>query len=334
GEGYGLFLTKDSAVLSLQHAENRKLAGAVLRMDLVGSKGAQAVAGTDLLPGSSSYFIGNDPSKWHSHIPQFAQVKYSAIYPGIDLVYYGKQGQLEYDFRVAPSSDPSQVKLHFSGADNLIQADNGDIILATKDGDVRLHAPEIYQQSGATREPVSGHYALLGGNDLRFVVGAYDHGRELVIDPVLTYSTYLGGSGNEACTAILGTSTPVPGCPSIAVDAISNVYIASISNSADFPNPTAPPALTGTANIAISKINIAATGATQLVNSIFLGGNGTDIPAGIAVDSGFRVIVAGTTSSTNFPVINAYQSAPASVGNHVFVTKIDLGANSPLYSTY
>ena len=334
GEGYGLFLTKDSAVLSLQHAENRKLAGAVLRMDLVGSKGAQAVAGTDLLPGSSSYFIGNDPSKWHSHIPQFAQVKYSAIYPGIDLVYYGKQGQLEYDFRVAPGSDPSQVKLHFSGAENLIQADNGDIILSTKDGDVRLHAPEIYQQSGATREPVSGHYALLGGNDLRFVVGAYDHDRELVIDPVLTYSTYLGGSGNEACTAILGTSTPVPGCPSIAVDAISNVYIASISNSADFPNPTAPPALTGTANIAISKINIAATGATQLVNSIFLGGNGTDIPAGIAVDSGFRVIVAGTTSSTNFPVINAYQSAPASVGNHVFVTKIDLGANSPLYSTY
>jgi hypothetical protein len=334
GAGYGLFLTKDAAVLSLQHASNGKLDGAVLRMDLVGSKGASAIAGTDLLPGSSSYFIGNDPSKWHSHIPQFAQVRYSAVYPGIDLIYYGKQGQLEYDFRVAPGSDPSQVKLHFSGAENLTRTENGDIVLATKDGDVRLHAPEIYQQRGAMRQSVGGHYILLGQNELEFVVGAYDHSRELVIDPVLSYSTYLGGSGNESCTAILGTTTPVPQCPAIAVDAISNVYIASISNSANFPNPTAPPTLNGTANIAISKINIAATGAAQLVNSIFLGGNGTDVPAGIAVDSGFHVIVAGTTSSTNFPVIQAYQSVPASPGNHVFVTKIDLGANSPLYSTY
>ncbi len=334
GAGYGLFLTQDSAVLSLQHASAGKLDGAVLRMDLAGSNGARAIAGMDLLPGSSSYFIGNDPSKWHSHIPQFAQVRYSAVYPGIDLIYYGRQGQLEYDFRVAPGSNPSQVKLHFSGAENLTQASNGDMVLATKSGDVRLHVPEIYQQAGTRHQSVDGHYVLLGQNDLEFAVGAYDHSRELVIDPVLTYSTYLGGSGNEACTAILGTATPVPGCPSIAVDAISNVYIASISNSADFPNPTAPPTLNGTANVAISKINIAATGATQLVNSIFLGGNGTDIPAGIAVDSSFRVIVAGTTSSTNFPVINAYQSAPASAGNHVFVTKIDLAANSPLYSTY
>ena len=334
GDGYGLFLTANSAVLSLRQASNGKSRGAVLGMDLVGTKGARAIAGVDLLPGSSSYFIGNDPSKWHTHIPQFAQVRYSAVYPGIDLIYYGRQGQLEYDFRVTPGSDPSQVKLHFSGAENLARAANGDIVLSTPDGNVRLHAPEIYQQSGTTRQSIAGHYVLLGQNDVKFVVGAYDHSRELVIDPVLTYSTYLGGSGNEACSAILGSATPVSGCPAIAVDAISNVYIASISNSTDFPNPTAPPALIGTANVAISKINIAATGATQLVNSIFLGGNGTDIPAGIAVDSGFHVIVAGTTSSTNFPVIQAYQSTPASPGNHVFVTKIDLAANSPLYSTY
>ena len=185
GAGYGLFLTQDSAVLSLQHA-SAELDGAVLRMDLAGSNGARAIAGMDLLPGSSSYFIGNDPSKWHSHIPQFAQVRYSAVYPGIDLIYYGRQGQLEYDFRVAPGSNPSQVKLHFSGAENLTQASNGDIVLATKGGDVRLHAPEIYQQSGATRHPVAGHYVLLGQNDLEFAVGAYDHSRELVIDPVLT----------------------------------------------------------------------------------------------------------------------------------------------------
>lgn len=338
GSGYGLFLTQDAAVLSLRKpvshsGENSAAQQAVLRMELQGSSQA-VVTGSDRLPGTSSYFIGNDPNRWHRNIPQFGEVSYADVYPGVDLVYYGKQGQLEYDFRVAPNADASQVKLHFDGADHLQLASNGDLLLGTSGGDVRLQVPQVYQQSGAERSKVEGRYVLLSGNNVGFALGNYDRSRELVIDPVLTYSTYLGGTGNEACSQLSSSGNPVSQCPGIAVDSISNVYIAGVSTSADFPNPTAPPTLTGTANVFIAKLNITATGAAQLVNSIFLGGNKTDIPSGIVVDSGFRVIVTGTTSSTNFPVINEYPVTPTPTSNHIFVTKLDLTANTLLYSTY
>jgi hypothetical protein len=333
GQGYGLFLTRDAAVLSLQRFSPARTQQTVLRMELVGSSQI-APAGLDLQPGTSSYFIGNDRSKWRSNIPQFARVRYQNVYPGVDLIYYGKQGLLEYDFRVAPHADANRVKLHFSGMDHLVLGANGDLLLNTGTGNIRLQAPQIYQMVGAKQVPVSGRYILTAGNEVEFALGAYDHNRELVIDPVLTYSTYLGGTGNEACSLVSTTGAPVSGCPAIVTDSISNVYIAGVSSSSDFPNPTTSPALTGTANVFVAKINISGTGSAQLANSIFLGGDGTDFPAGIAVDAGFHVIVAGTTSSTNFPVINAYQSQPASTGQHVFVTKFDLTAGTPLYSTY
>jgi hypothetical protein len=334
GNGYGLFLTQNAAVLSLQQMSAGKQQKAVLNMQLVGAKSDSAITGADRLPGTSSYFIGNDPSQWHKNIPQFGRVQYQSVYPGIDLVYYGNQGKLEYDFRVAAHSNPDQLKLHFTGVENLKVAENGDLIAATNAGDVRLQAPQVYQQFGNTRREVSSRYILSADNNVQFALGNYDRSRELVIDPILTYSTYLGGTGSESCSAILGTTNAISGCPAITVDPISNVYIAGISNSADFPNPTTAPTKTGTANVFIAKISISATGAAQLINSVFIGGNGTDFPAGIAIDNGFRVVVAGTTSSTNFPVINQYQSAPASTGNHVFVTKIDLAANTLFYSTY
>ena len=333
GNGYGLFLTKNAAVLTLQQLVAGKQQHGVLNMELAGSNGENAITGTDRLPGTSSYFIGNDPTQWHRNIPQFARVRYESVYPGIDLIYYGNQGQLEYDFRVAAHADPNQVKLHFTGAQSLKLAENGDLLLATNGGNVRLQAPKVYQQFGATQRAVEGRYVLQADNNVQFAFGAYDHSRELVIDPILTYSTYLGGTGGESCSAILGTTNAISGCPAIAVDSISNVYIAGISNSADFPNPTTAPAKTGTANVFIAKVNITATGAAQLINSIFLGGSGTDFPAGIAVDSGFHVIVAGTTNSSDFPVINEYRPPTTSSGNHVFVSKIDLTGDSLLYST-
>ncbi|HEY1463463.1 MAG TPA: SBBP repeat-containing protein, partial [Terriglobales bacterium] len=334
GNDYGLFLTRNAAVLSLQQTTAEKLQRAVLNMQLVGANADSAIAGTDRLPGTSSYFIGNDPSMWHKNIPQYARVRYASVYPGVDLVYYGNQGKLEYDFHIAAQVDPSELKLHFAGSDNLKLVVNGDLVIATKAGDVHLHAPQVYQQFGMTRREVSSRYVLSADNNVQFSLGTYDHSRELVIDPILTYSTYLGGTGSESCSAILGTANAISGCPAITTDAISNVYIAGISNSADFPNPTAAPTKTGTANVFIAKINTNGTGAAQLINSVFLGGNGTDFPAGIVIDSGFHVIVAGTTSSTNFPVIKAYQGAPASAGNHVFVTELDLTSDTLDYSTY
>jgi hypothetical protein len=334
GQGYGLFLTQKAAVLTLQQASRGKSQQAVLSMSLDGSNNPGAVEGTDRLPGTSNYFIGNDPKQWYTRVPQFARVNYAGVYPGIDLAYYGNQGQLEYDFFVAPHADAAQIKLHFGGADHIQLASDGTLVLNANGSQLRLQAPRIYQTFGARRIPVAGHYAMLAGNSVGIALANYDHSRELVIDPILTYSTFLGGTGSEACSAISGSGTPISNCPGITVDSISNVYIAGTTTSADFPNPTAPPALTGTANVFIAKLNINASGAAQLVTSIFLGGNGTDLPAGIAIDSGFNVIVTGTTSSTNFPVINAYQSAPASAGSHVFVSKFDLTADTLRYSTY
>src|SRR5258708_17441014 len=293
-------------------------------MRLDGANSSARVSGASLLPGKSSYFIGNDPSKWHRDIPQFARVQYESVYRGIDLVYYGNQGQLEYDFRVAPAADPAQIALRFSGASARIDSGkSGDLILATANGDVHFQAPHIYQQDGNNQQTIAGAFRQLADNKIGFAIGAYDHSRELVIDPVLSYSTYLGGSGTEALV-------------SIAVDSSGNIYVAGTTDSADFP-VTDSSAKTGLKNIFISKINPTQTPASaQLVFSHYLGGNGTDLAAGISVDSNFNIYVAGTTTSTNFPTTsNAFQTTAAVAGTHGFLSVLK---NSPgyalTYSTY
>ncbi len=334
GAGYGLFLTADEAVLQLQPSavstqhsavSSQRGPGAVIRMHLDGANSSARVSGASPLPGKSSYFIGNDPSKWRRDIPQFARVQYEAVYPGVNLVYYGDRGQLEYDFRVAPAADPSQIALSFKGASARI--DSGDLLLATDQGDVRFHAPRVYQQDGKIQRPVAGSFRQLADNKIGFAIGDYDHSRELVIDPVLSYSTYLGGSKTEAQVKI-------------AVDSgAQDIYVAGATNSPDFPvtdgsslNP-AP----GAQNIFISKINPTLAGTAQLVYSIYLGGSGTDSLSGIAVDAAFSIYVAGSTTSSDFPTTpNAFQQKPQT-GSHGFLTKISLGLNAtyaPAYSTY
>ncbi len=158
GAGYGLFLTADEAVLELQQpVPSPRTATAIpapkpnswIRMKLAGANASARVSGTSPLPGKSNYFIGDDRSQWRSGIPQFARVQYQAVYPGVDLVYYGNQGQLEYDFRVAPGADPNQIALNFTGASAHIMpansADAGDLVLSTANGDIRFHAPHVYQ---------------------------------------------------------------------------------------------------------------------------------------------------------------------------------------------
>ena len=179
-------------------------------MRLEGANSSARVSGASPLPGKSNYFIGNDPSKWRQDIPQFGRVEYQAVYPGVDLVYYGNQGQLEYDFRVAPGADPNQIALSFQGAsahiisisrDSEDSGDSGDLILSTAQGDVRFHAPSSISRHARFRKSVrqrqktiTGSFRQLADNKIGFTIGDYDHSRELVIDPVLSYSTYLGGS--------------------------------------------------------------------------------------------------------------------------------------------
>jgi hypothetical protein len=326
GGGYGLFLTADEAVLELRSSAlspRRAFAAtsSVIRMRLEGANSSARVSGASPLPGKSNYFIGNDPSRWHRAIPQFARVEYEAIYPGVTLVYYGHQGQLEYDFRVAPAASPNQIALHFDGAS--AHLDSGDLILSTNDGDLRFHAPHIYQQDGNNQKAIAGNFRQIAQNKIGFAVGPYDHSRELVIDPALSYSTFLGGSGSEVS-------------PRIAVDAGLNMYLAGSTTSADFPGtaPSSKPEPGSQQTVFIAKID---SSGSALDFAIYLGGTtGTDTATGVAVDSGLNVYVAGFTTASDFPTTpSAFQTAAAQAGTHGFVAKLDAaGDKPPLYSTY
>ena len=328
GRGYSLFLTADEAVLNLQRSSQVKAGHAaspspssnsVIHMRLDGANSAARVSGAELLPGKSNYFIGNDPSKWHRGIPQYARVNYESVYPGIDLMYYGNQGQLEYDFRVTRGADPNQIALTFEGARTHLAG--GDLVLSTSQGDVHFHAPYIYQRDGNTKKTVVGSFRQLADNKIGFQIDKYDHSRELVIDPALTYFTYLGGSGNESKVQV-------------GIDSALNIYLAGTTDSADFP-VTNGSGKTGTRNLFVAKLNPAIPPPqSELVYATYLGGTGADDLAALVVDGGGLAYLAGVTTSTAFPTTsNAFQTIPAGPGTHGFITKLDANG-APTYSTY
>src|SRR5262249_25691982 len=179
----------------------------------------------DELAAKSNYFIGNDPKKWHTNVSNYAKVKYEAVYPGVDVVYYGNQRRLEYDFVVAPGVDPGSIKLSFGGAKRIEIDAEGNLVLSTQGGQIKQHRPIIYQEAEGERREIAGGYALKGASEVEFEVGAYDAGRPLIIDPVLSYSSYLGGIGQDSAL-------------SITVDSTGNAYLLGNTTSADFPATT------------------------------------------------------------------------------------------------
>ena len=349
GNGYSLFLTDSAAVLSLSKpeaqpksigpkrgvakgltADTRTVLTDVVRMELVGAAPGLRVAGTDELAGKVNYFIGSDPAKWHSHIPIYGKVKYSSVYPGVDLVYYGNQQQLEYDFAVAPGADAKPVRLHFAGAEKLTLNGGGDLTVSAKNGDIAFHKPVVYQMKDGKRQPVEGTFRLLAGNDISFALGKYDHSRELVIDPTLAYSTYLGGSFSDSAKAI-------------AVDSAGDAYVTGIAASSDFPTtagayiPTKPGG-TYTQVIFVTKFN---PQASALIYSTFLGGTmylGNDRPEGIAVDAAGDAYITGETSSPDFPhTPGAFQDTKKADPNGDltgFVTRLNSTGSHLIYSTF
>ncbi len=333
GHGFGLSLAATEAVLGFQSASssggNR---GHAIRMKLVGANRGAEVAGTGLLPGRSNYFIGGDPHRWHTDIPQFSAVKYANIYPGIDLVFYGNQGNLEYDFHISPGADPSRAELQFQGTDQLTIKD-GDLLVAASDDRepiFRMRKPEIYQWEANRRTPVDGHFVLHADNRVSFEIGAYDHERELVIDPALVFASYFG----EITT---GTRA------SVAVNGDGYIYLSG-STTSDTGFPTAIAATTlGTTHVFVAKINPSSP--PSLVYLTFLGGNGTDTSMGLGVDLGGNTYVAGNTTSsgTSFPTTSlAYQTTPMAKGSQcsgitctsLFVSAINSTGSALNYSSY
>lgn len=328
--GYTLFLTSSEAVLRFRKQDKSKDAS-TLRLSLKGSNPKPRVIGLSELPGKTNYFIGNDPKKWRTDVPTYAKVKYESIYSGVDLVYYSTQGrQLEYDFVVDAGADPRQIKLSFEGVDHAELVDS-DLVLKTEGREMRMHKPVVYQEKNGIRELIAGQYTLTADREIAFDIGAYDKTRELVVDPVLAYSTFLGGTGED--TAI-----------EIAVNSLGNAFVTGLTTSLDFP--TKPDGaifgVQGGSDVFITKFNAAGN---QLIYSTYLGGSNNEnfydvleVPGvtygGIALDSQGSAYVTGSTRSADFPHTGgAYQQTLKGLSD-TFVTKLNPTGNTLLYSTF
>ncbi len=338
GAGYSLFLTPKEAVLTLRQPEPpsrhpgrekgqalplepSRVRERVLRIKLKEAQSPSSVEGMDKLEGTSNYFIGKDPRKWRTGIPQFARVKLKDVYPGIDIVYYGNGGKLEYDFVVKPGADPRSIQMAFEGTQGMKLVDGDWVLKAGKDQLV-FKAPVIYQPQGGSRRRVEGRYVRMGPHQLGFQVDGYDPTRTLVIDPVLDYSTYLSGSASNQSFGI-------------AVNSSGNAYVIGQVTSITFPTTagafqTAPPG--GTSDAFVSELNAAGTG---LVYSTYLGGTGIEGAMKIAVDAAGNAYVVGVTSSTDFPITpGAFQTASTGVTYNIYLTKLNPAGTALVYSTY
>jgi len=325
--GYTVFLASDEAVLTLQPSATASAGKgekpAVVRLKLVGAERNARVSGERELPGRSNYFVGNDPQRWHTNIPTYAQVRYRSVYRGIDLVYYGRQGQLEYDFVVAPGAEARAIGLEIVGAEGVgrgpLRIDpKGDLVIATDAGEVRFHRPQAYQTEGGLRRRVGARYRLRGKGEVGLEVAEYDRRRPLIIDPVLSYSTYLGGTGGDVAYGI-------------AVDGSGYAYITGITNSSDFPTLGAEQSKNSSNGDAF-VVKLETTG-DALVYSTYLGGSGADTATGLAVAAGDAYIV-GTTTSTDFPTTEDVFQATYGGNSDAFITHLNSSGDALVYSSY
>ncbi len=311
GQAYAIALTEQGAELSLGKAHAGKSADD-LYLRVQGARAALKPVPEQPLPGRVNFLIGNDPSKWHTDIATYGKVRYAGVYPGIDLVYYGTQGKLEYDFAVAPGADPHKIGLRFDGAQQVRVDDQGNLNIRAQGGEIAFLRPVAYQEIGARRVPVDATYRV-SGNTLRFNIGAYDHRARLIIDPILSYFSYLGGNDTDNIGAASPTGGPSGGGGSqaAAVDAAGDLYVTGYTSSTNFPTVAAlsapPPKTSGGYYAFVTKI---APDAKTLVFSTYLGGStGYDYAYGIALDASGDAFVVGVTGSSDFPVTSgAYQT--------------------------
>src|ERR1041384_3155961 len=326
-DGYVLFLTATEAVMALDNpaAHRRgkddrdssepkeKPVRSIVRMKLKGANPAPQIEGLEPLTTKSNYFAGSDPTAWRTDIPNYARVRYAQVYPGIDMVYYGNQRRLEYDFIVAPGSNPELIEIAFGSLQDFEITRTGDLLLHTQQGDIRQSKPVAYQEVSGVKQEVQVSYIPLGTGRVGFQLGTYDPTQQLVIDPVLVYSTYLGGSGFDQGYAI-------------AVDALGNAYVTGQTAAIDFPTtPGAFQTNYGGGDAFVAKLN---PSGSALVYSTYISGASGN---GIAVDSAGNAYITGDAGPLTFPTtVGAFQTAP--MGYDTFVTKLNPAGSALVYS--
>lgn len=336
GAGYTIFLTPQEAVFLLSTIEKTprnphdrhkprlfkpSAQALAVRMKLLGANASPEISGTGKLPGVSNYFFGKNKDRWHTHVANYASAAYSGVYPGIDMLYYGNQRQLEYDFVVQAGADPSAIKFAFSGVNETSLSPTGDLQMKNGLRTLVLHSPSIYQLENGIRKPISGRYSLNPDHSIGVSVPNFDHSKQLVIDPVLQYSTYVGGSGDDFAYTL-------------ALDPQGNSYIVGATTSPDFPatGTIGDPVVSSNTVPFITKLD--PTGTTLLYSDYF-GGSGQDSANGMAVDANGYAYVIGSTNSADFPITSsAFQSTLASGATNAFLAKFSADGSSLAYSTY
>ncbi len=314
GSGYSLFLTADEAVFVFQGGASGNCAGLAgkalldcqrqalrdaktsnLWLKMAGANSSADVVSSDPLPGKINYYFGNDPRKWRTGVRQFGRVTYRGIYPGVDLTYYGNQQQLESDFVVAPGANPRSIEYDVTGARDVRVDAQGNLVLVTEAGDAQLMRPVVYQTINGARREISGRYVLRAKNRIGFQIGAYDKRDSLVIDPMLVYSTFLGGSSGDVGNAI-------------TIDSTGAAFVTGSGNSLDFPGNALAGPVSQTSTFAfVTKFD--PTGNTLAYSTLLRGTTGfEDSGNGVGLDSSSNAYVAGTTSDADFPLLNPYQA--------------------------
>ncbi|MCO6511286.1 MAG: carboxypeptidase regulatory-like domain-containing protein [Aridibacter famidurans] len=332
GKGYALFLNGGEAVLSLRDPATAQPGRAVVRMAIEGADRDAKGTGVEGLEGRTNYLTGNDPGGWSTDVPNFRKVRFSEVYEGIDVVYYGNNRELEYDFVVSPGADPESIRLRYSGIEEAkIDERSGDLLLKTAVGDVRQKRPFVYQLEDGSQKEIASNYRLENESNeavVSFRLADFDRSKDLVIDPILVYGSYLGGSEFDEARGI-------------AVDAEDNAYIVGTAASIDYPTtqgtlkPEILPRSGSTTSFwydaFVTKMN---PDGTALVFSTYYGGReGNESGKDIRVDADGSVVFTGTTMSSDLPTVNAFQASFGGTDD-VFAAKLSADGSALVYSTY